>query len=77
MPLRSTTKSRRTYPALPGVGDSVPSHTSFLRQAKENIEIHERRTDDILSSFISVRDLVDLGIVKIRGDQIVLGQAFD
>lgn len=68
---KGTTKATRRYPSLPSPGDTVESHTVALRQMKEALEIHERRTKDLLASFVRLEELVDLDIVNVRGTQIV------
>jgi len=70
MPIGST-KATRKYPALPSPGDTVESHTVFLRAVKEALEVHERRTKDILSSFVRVKEMDDLDFIDVRGTQIV------
>jgi len=72
-----TTNATRAYPSLPEPGTSIESHSALLRELRQGVEIHERRTNNYLDSFIRVRDLVDLGIIKVQGDQIVLGEVFD
>jgi hypothetical protein len=44
---------------------------------KEALEIHERRTGNFLDSFVRLRELVDLDILRVEGRRIVLGAAFD
>lgn len=70
MPIGST-KATRKYPGLPSPGDTVESHTVFLRAVKEALEVHERRTKDILSSFVRVKEMDDLDFIDVRGTQIV------
>lgn len=58
------------YPSLPNVGVSLEAHTALLRLLKEATEIHERRTTNILDSFVPVRELVELGLAQIRGGDL-------
>lgn len=70
-------KSNRRYPSLREPGNTIESHSDLLRSMREAIEIHERRTPDIRASFISVGELVDLGILEVKGGKLLLGRAFD
>lgn len=72
-----STKPNRAYPSLPAVGGDAPSHTVVLKAVREAIEIHERRTGNKLDSFIRLRELVQLGVLKIEGDQIVVPQILE
>ncbi|MGL4558689.1 MAG: hypothetical protein ACRCV5_14390, partial [Afipia sp.] len=38
---------------------------------KEAIQVHERRTKDYQNSFVRLHELVDLGLAKIRGRQVI------
>lgn len=46
----------------------------MLRLLKEATEIHERRTNNILDSFVLVRDLVDLGALEVVGKSLQLSR---
>lgn len=57
----------RSYPNIPTVGDSLSSHTAALNAIVESLNIHERRTKDVLESFVRVSELATLGLVEIDG----------
>ena len=71
-----TTKPNRRYPSLPEPGDDIKSHSEFLRAVKAAVQTHERRDRDILHSFVRLGELVDLGMIKVQGGQIVLEPGF-
>jgi hypothetical protein len=50
------------------------SHTAALRAVREAIEIHERRTGNKLDSFVRLRELVELELLKIVGTSIQVGE---
>lgn len=58
----------RRYPSIPQIGVDLKNHADVLRAVKESLEIGERRTTDVLNSFVRVGDLVDLGLVTIEGN---------
>ena len=64
-------KPYKAFPALPIVGGDLASHSTFLREAREAIEQHERRRGDPLDSFVRVRELIDLGLIGQLGNVIV------
>lgn len=67
-------KSNRAYPSIPSITGEVSSHTEALLAMKEAIEIHERRTANYLDSFVRLHELVDLGLITLKGDRFnVLG----
>jgi hypothetical protein len=68
---RISLKPNRAYPALPHVGGDVNSHTIVLKEVKEAVELHERRRGDPLDSFVRVRELIDVGLLSVLGDQVV------
>jgi hypothetical protein len=71
----SSIKPIRTYPSLPEPGNDLASHSNILRQVKEGIQVHERRTSNWRDSFVRLGELVDLEILKVEGDLITLGDA--
>lgn len=67
-------KANRKYPSIPGVSGDVDSHTRALQAIKQAIEIHERRVSNAyLDSFVRLRELEQLGLIKVRGNKIFLG----
>lgn len=58
----------RKYPALPGVGNDLASHTRVLEALREAVQTHERRNADKLASFVRVQDLIDLGAARLIGN---------
>lgn len=69
-------KANRAYPSIPDPGDTLAMHSSALQAIKHALEVHERRTKESLDSFLRLRELVNLDILRVRGNQIVLGDAF-
>lgn len=61
-------KGSRKYPTLPNVKDDVANHTQVLMAIKEGLEVGQRRTSDLLNSFIRVQDLIDLGLIDFQGN---------
>lgn len=66
MPL--TLKANRRYPSVPVVTDDPKNHTQVLMAMKEALDTGQRRTGDLLNSFIRVQDLIDLGLITIEGN---------
>ena len=69
MPLLNN-KATAGTPSLPQAGDVLDTHSEFLRQIKESLEIGERRTGDILDSYITVQDMLDLGYLIEQGGRL-------
>ena len=67
-----TFKANRSYPSIPTVGNDVESHTVVLNIIKHALEIHERRTPNAADSFVRLRELVDLGLITVEGEQLNL-----
>ena len=65
-----TFESSKKYPSIPTIGGDTQSHSVALNLMKQALEIHERRTPDIFSSFVRVQELVDLGLATVRGNQL-------
>jgi hypothetical protein len=61
-------KANRRFPSLPVVTDNPKNHTQVLMAVKEALDIGQRRTSDLLNSFIRVEDLIDLGLITIEGN---------
>lgn len=64
-------KADRKYPSRPTITNDPASHTSALQAMAEAIDTHERRTKDVESSFVRVRDLVDLGFCTLSSGLLV------
>ena len=60
-------KANRRFPSVPVVTANPENHTIVLMAMKEALDIGQRRTNDIMNSFIRVEDLVDLGLIEIDG----------
>lgn len=72
MPLRL--KANRRFPSIPVVVDTAENHTQVLMAVKEALDIGQRRTGDLMNSFIRVQDLIDLGLITIEGNtQAIVG----
>lgn len=67
-----STKPNRSSPSLPGVGATLSSHSNLLVEIRHAIEIHERRTGQPLDSFVRLRELIELGIIEVKGDTVLL-----
>jgi hypothetical protein len=61
-------KANRRFPSVPVVTDDPKNHTQVLMSVKEALDIGQRRTGDLLNSFIRVEDLIDLGLITIEGN---------
>jgi hypothetical protein len=67
-------KGSRKYPNVPVITDDPAVHTAALVALKESMEIGQRRTPDLFNSFIRVQDLLDLGLIDLKGNaQSVVG----
>lgn len=60
-------RPNKAYPSIPTVGDTVESHSRAIEAIREAVQIHERRTKDVLESFVRVSELVDLGLISVDG----------
>lgn len=60
--------SDRKYPSLPAITREEGNVQQALTALKESLDIGARRTADIPSSFVRVRDLIDLGIIRLDGN---------
>jgi hypothetical protein len=61
-------KANRRFPSVPVVVDDPKNHTQVLMAVKEALDIGQRRTGDLLNSFVRVEDLIDLGLITIEGN---------
>lgn len=61
-------KGNRKYPSIPIVTEDPKNHASVLIAVKEGMEIGQRRTQDLLNSYIRVQDLIDLGLIDLKGN---------
>lgn len=68
-----STKPTRRYPSLPDPGDSLASHSAFLRAVRSAVQTHERRDEDKLHSFVRLGELIELGLIKMVGDTLIIG----
>jgi hypothetical protein len=64
--------ANRESPSLPEVGDDIDGHTRILRAVRECVMIGERRTKNLLSSFVRVSEIVDLGLAEVQGGRLVV-----
>ncbi len=53
--------------SIPDVGQDLDSHTRVLRAIKEAVELGQRLTPEIMRSFVTVQDLVNLNLLRIEG----------
>lgn len=57
----------KAYPSIPTVGSDLNSHSRAIEAIKEALQIHERRSKDVLNSFVRVQELADLGLIQLDG----------
>ena len=63
-------RPNKAYPSIPTVGDTLESHSRALEAIREAVQIHERRTKDVLESFVRVSELIDLGLISVDGNVV-------
>ncbi len=68
----TTFKANRRFPNPITVNDDPRSHTLALQQLIEALNIGQRRTREIGSSYVRVQELVDVGLIEIVGNQLKL-----
>lgn len=68
----TTFKANRKFPNPITVTDDPKSHTLALQQIIEALNIGQRRTKEVQSSYVRVHELVDIGLVEIVGNQLKL-----
>jgi hypothetical protein len=71
----TTFKANRKFPNPVTVTDDPRSHTLALQQVIEALNIGQRRTKEIQSSYVRVHELVDVGLIEIVGNQLKLTNA--
>lgn len=71
----TTFKANRKFPNPITVTDDTRSHTLALQQIIEALNVGQRRTREIGSSYVRVSELVDVGLIEIVGDQLKLTNA--
>jgi len=57
----------RKSPSIPTITGELNSHTRALETIRDILNVRERRTGDKLNSFVRVRELIDLGLVRVVG----------
>jgi hypothetical protein len=65
-------KANRKFPNPITVNDEPRSHTLALQQIIEALNIGQRRTREVGSSYVRVQELVDVGLIEIVGNQLKL-----
>jgi hypothetical protein len=68
----TTFKANRKFPNPITVTDDPKSHTLALQQIIEALNIGQRRTKEIDSSYVRVHELVDVGLIETVGNQLKL-----
>lgn len=68
----TTFKANRKFPNPITVTDDPKSHTLALQQIIEALNVGQRRTREIDSSYVRVHELVDVGLIEIVGNQLKL-----
>lgn len=68
----TTLKANRKFPNPITVTDDPRSHTLALQQVIEALNVGQRRTREVGSSYVRVSELVDMGLIEIVGNQLKL-----
>lgn len=68
----TTLKANRRFPNPITVTDDPKSHTLALQQVIEALNIGQRRTKEVSSSYVRVSELVDMGLIEVVGNQLKL-----
>lgn len=68
----TTFKANRKFPNPITVTDDARSHTLALQQIIEALNVGQRRTREINSSYVRVHELVDVGLIEVVGNQLKL-----
>lgn len=68
----TTFKANRKFPNPITVTDDPKSHTLALQQIIEALNVGQRRTREISSSYVRVHELVDVGLIEVVGNQLKL-----
>ncbi|RLC18920.1 MAG: hypothetical protein DRI24_01760 [Deltaproteobacteria bacterium] len=58
---------KRKWPAIPQPLEEIASINSAVVALKERTQVQSREQGDILSSFVSVQDLINLGVITVDG----------
>ena len=59
--------ANKAYPSIPTIGNDLDSHSRAIEAIKEALQVHERRSKDVLNSFVRVEELADLGLIQLDG----------
>ena len=68
----TTFKANRKFPNPITVTDDPKSHTLALQQVIEALNVGQRRTREVNSSYVRVHELVDVGLIEVVGNQLKL-----
>ena len=68
----TTFTANRKFPNPVTVTDDPKSHTLALQQVIEALNIGQRRTKEVSSSYVRVHELVDVGLIEVVGNQLKL-----
>lgn len=71
----TTFKANRKFPNPVTVTDDPKSHTLALQQIIEALNVGQRRTKEVMSSYVRVHELVDAGLIEVVGNQLKLTNA--
>lgn len=71
----TTFKANRKFPNPATVTDDPKSHTLALQQIIEALNVGQRRTKEVMSSYVRVHELVDAGLIEVVGNQLKLTNA--
>lgn len=70
MNIRPKLTGTKKVPSLDAVGDTTESHARVLRQIVEVLNVQERRTKDVDSSFLRVSELQDMGLIEVKNNRV-------
>lgn len=68
-------KSNRKYPNPVTVTDDPHTHTLALQQVIEALNIGQRRTKDIGSSYVRLEEMEEMGLIRIVGNSFNIAAA--
>lgn len=63
----SILRPNRRLASIPAVSEDLANHTQVLMALKQAVEVGKRDTSDVANSFVRVQDLVDIGLIDLKG----------
>lgn len=62
---------KRKWPALPAPDGSSASFNSAILALNERAQVQSREIGDVLSSFVTVQDLITVGVIGANGKLLI------